>query len=90
MRCFDIYYSSIEANYNTRSPTEGETMQKRMVIVLLGVVLWATGCASGSGNSPAASTATAASNSSSTQTGDSQDRDARIKESDAVRRSMGY
>jgi hypothetical protein len=63
----------------------------------LGMAFLAGGCAARPQTSQAASTATATSASSqpttpaaTTQPGDSQDRDARIKESDAVRRSMGY
>jgi hypothetical protein len=61
----------------------------------LGMAFLAGGCAAGPQTSQAASTATSASSqpttpAATTQPGDSQDRDARIKESDAVRRSMGY
>jgi hypothetical protein len=65
-------------------------MPKRKMLMLLWLALWAGGCATTSRSPPAASTATAATNQSTTQAGDSQDRDARIKESDAVRKSMGY
>jgi hypothetical protein len=70
-------------------------MQKRKMLILLWLALWAGGCATTSPSAPGASTATAASSQPSTQAattqaGDSQDRDARIKESDAVRKSMGY
>ena len=65
-------------------------MRKHTMLMLLGIAV-AGGCAAGTNSSPAAvSTATAAGSQPTTQTGDSQDRDARIKESDAVRRSMGY
>ena len=66
-------------------------MKKYLAFLVLGVTLTSTGCGqTQSQTMPNDTTATAATAQPAAQPTTSQDREDRIKESDAVRRSMGY